>query len=101
MMDILNFTKQISGIESLGDYVVGYVNQNMILYSLLKNRQYTIVSANVDNSTKVVYDVAGISPEDMGVIENELSQQQISIYGHNYTVLAIPDSEDKLIITIE
>ena len=36
MKDILSFTKNISGIN-LVDYVINYINQNMIIYSLLKN----------------------------------------------------------------
>lgn len=62
MEDILSFTKNISGIN-LVDYVINYINQNMILYSLLKNSSYS-VSACTDG-TCVVYDISGVSKEDI------------------------------------
>ena len=96
MEDILSFTKNISGIN-LVDYVINYINQNMILYSLLKNSSYS-VSACTDG-TCVVYDISGVSKED--IINTLPKEQDVIIYGCRYKVLTIiPDNDNKLIIKI-
>lgn len=95
MEDILSFTKNISGIN-LVDYVINYINQNMILYSLLKNSSYS-VSACTDG-TCVVYDISGVSKED--IINTLPKEQDVIIYGYVYKVLTIMPDNDKLIIKI-
>lgn len=98
MKDILSFTKNISGI-SLVDYVINYINQNMIIYSLLKNTSYSI-SACTDG-TCVVYDITGFTSDDLDIINTIPSEQDVAIYGKVYKVLAyIPDNENKLMIKI-
>lgn len=95
MEDILSFTKNISGIN-LVDYVINYINQNMILYSLLKNSSYS-VSACTDG-TCVVYDISGVSKED--IINTLPKEQDVIIYGYTYKVLTVMPDNDKLIIKI-
>lgn len=98
MNDILSFTKNISGI-SLVDYVINYINQNMIIYSLLKNKSYSIKACT--DETCVVYDITGFSPTDISIINTIPSEQDIVVYGKAYKVLSyIPDNENKLIIKI-
>lgn len=98
MEDILSFTKNISGI-SLVDYVINYINQNMIIYSLLKNTLYSINACT--DGTCVVYDITGFTPEDIDVINMIPSEQDVVIHGKTYKVLAcIPDNENKLVIKI-
>lgn len=99
MEDILNFTKNISGIN-LVDYVVNHINQNMILYSILKDSNYTI-NACTDDSACIVYDITGLSVDDVNMINTLPSQQTVVIYGHTYTVcIHIPDNDNKLLIKI-
>lgn len=98
MKDILNFTKNISGI-SLVDYVINYINQNMIVYSLLKNSSYSIKACT--DETCVIYDITGFSKDDIGIINTLPSEQDVVIYGQTYKVLThIPDNDNKLIIKI-
>lgn len=98
MEDILSFTKNISGI-SLVDYVINYINQNMIIYSLLKDTSYSI---NVcTDGACVVYDITGFTPDDIDIINIIPSEQDVVIYGKVYKVLAcIPDNKNKLVIKI-
>lgn len=99
MQDILNFTKNISGI-SLVDYVINYINQNMIIYSLLKDTSYSINACT--DGTCVVYDITGFTSNDIDMINMIPSEQDTIIYGKAYKVLmTIPDNEEnKLIIKI-
>ena len=98
MKDILSFTKNISGIN-LVNYVINYINQNMIIYSLLKNKSYSINACT--DGTCVVYDITGFTPEDIDIINTIPSEQDVVIYGKAYKVLAcIPDNENKLIIKL-
>mgnify|MGYP003517582780 FL=1 len=97
MKDILSFTKNISGIN-LVDYVINYINQNMIIYSLLKNTSYSI-SACTDG-TCVTYDITGFSSKDIDIINTLPSEQDVVIYGQTYKIMThIPDN-NKLIIKI-
>lgn len=99
MEDILSFTKNISGIN-LVDYVINYINQNMIIYSLLKNTYYSINACT--DGTCVEYDITGFSNDDINIINTIPSEQDVVIYGKTYRVLAyIPDNNNnKLIIKI-
>ena len=97
MEDILSFTKNISGIN-LVDYVINYINQNMIIYSLLKNSSY-FVNACTDG-TCVIYDITGFSKDDIGIINTLPSEQDVIIYGHTYKVLTCIPDNNKLIIKI-
>ena len=98
MEDILSFTKNISGIN-LVDYVINYINQNMIIYSLLKNSSYTVNACT--DGTCVVYDITGFTNNDIDVINTLPSEQDVVVYGKTYRVLTyIPDNNNKLIIKI-
>lgn len=97
MKDILTFTKDISGID-LVDYVINYINQNMIIYSLLKNSSYTVNACT--DGTCVVYDITGMKPEDIDIINTLPSEQIITVYNKSYRVIInIPD-DNKMVITI-
>lgn len=96
--DILSFTKQISGINLI-DYVINYINQNMIIYSLLKNIN-PIIKACVDG-TSIMYDISILSQEDIDIVKTLPVEQDIIIYGQTYKVLTnIPDNSNKLFISI-
>ncbi len=98
MEDILSFTKNISGI-SLVDYVINYINQNMIIYSLLKNMEYSINACT--DGPSVVYDITGFTSDDIDIINMIPSEQDVVIYGKTYKVITyIPDDKNKLIIKI-
>ena len=95
MEDILSFTKNISGIN-LVDYVINYINQNMILYSLLKDSSYSINACT--EGTCVEYDIKDVSRQD--IINSLPREQDVVIYGYAYKVLAVMPDNDKLIIKI-
>lgn len=96
--DILSFTNHISGID-LVDYVINYINQNMIIYSLLKNINPTI-KACVDG-TSIIYDISELSTQDIDIVKTLPIEQDIVIYDKMYKVLSIiPDNENKLVIRI-
>lgn len=96
MEDILSFTKNISGIN-LVDYVINYINQNMILYSLLKDSSYSINACT--EGTCIEYDIKDVSKQD--IINSLPREQDVVIYGCRYRVLTIiPDNDNKLIIKI-
>ena len=63
--DILNFTKQISGID-LVDYVINYIDQNMIAYSILKDMKFDVKTC-VDG-TRAIYDISNLSDSDMNLV---------------------------------
>ena len=95
MEDILSFTKNISGIN-LVDYVINYINQNMILYSLLKDSSYSINACT--EGTCVEYDIKDVSRQD--IINSLPREQDVVIYGYAYKALAVMPDNDKLIIKI-
>lgn len=96
MEDILSFTKNISGIN-LVDYVINYIDQNMILYSLLKNSSYSVSACT--EGTCVIYDITGTSLKE-DIINILPSEQEVIIYNCKYKVVtSIPDN-NKLIIKI-
>lgn len=99
--DILSFTQHISGID-LVDYVINYINQNMIIYSLLKNIKPTI-KACIDG-TRISYDISKLTAEDIDIVKKTLPVEQvIVVYGSAYTVMTnIPDNNnsDELFISI-
>lgn len=97
MQDILSFTKNISGIN-LVDYVINYINQNMIIYSLLKNSSYSVNACT--DGTCVVYDITGFSSDDIDIINTLPSEQNVVIYGQSYKVLTYVPDNNKLIIKI-
>ena len=96
--DILSFTKQISGID-LANYVINYIDQNMIAYSLLKDMDFDIKSC-IDG-TCVVYDISNLSDSDMQIIRSLPEMQMVYLYGKAYRVeFAIQDGYNKFFITI-
>ena len=96
--DILSFTKQISGIDLI-DYVINYVDQNMIAYSLLKDMNPEIRTC-VDG-TCVVYDISNLSDSDMDLIRSLPDNQVVYLYGKAYRVeFAIQNGYNKLLISI-
>jgi len=96
--DILSFTKQISGID-LVDYVINYIDQNMIAYSLLKDMDFNIKSC-VDG-TCVMYDIRNLSNSDMNKIKSLPDMQMIYMYERAYRVeFAIEECYNKLLIKI-
>ena len=95
--DILSFTKNITGIN-LVDYVINYIDQNMILYSILKNTSFS-VNANTEDTASVVYDITSVSTEDKDVISSLPEEQTVLIYGKTYSVYIIQD-DDRLVIKI-
>lgn len=96
--DILSFTKQISGID-LVDYVINYIDQNMIAYSLLKDMDFDIKSC-VDG-TCVVYDICNLSDSNMNKIRSLPEMQMIYVYNRAYRVeFAIEENYNKLMISI-
>lgn len=96
--DILSFTKQISGID-LVDYVINYIDQNMIAYSLLKDMSFDIKTC-VDG-TCVVYDISNLSDLDMNSLRSLPDNQIVYLYGKAYRVeFAIQEGYNKLLITI-
>lgn len=95
--DILSFTQNISGIN-LVDYVINCVDQNMIVYSLLKNMKFDIKSC-VDGAC-VIYDVSNLSDSDMNAIRS-VPDQIVSIYGKNYKLeFSVEEGYNKLFISI-
>jgi hypothetical protein len=98
MNDILSFTKQISGID-LVDYVINYIDQNMIAYSLLKDMNFDIKSC-VDG-TCVMYDIRNLSKSDMDKIRSLPEMQMIYMYNRAYRVeFVIQEDYNKLLISI-
>lgn len=98
MNDILSFTKQISGID-LVDYVINYIDQNMIAYSLLKDMNFDIKSC-VDG-TCVMYDIRNLSNSDMDKIRSLPEMQMIYMYNRAYRVeFVIQEDYNKLLISI-
>jgi hypothetical protein len=98
MNDILSFTKQISGID-LVDYVINYIDQNMIAYSLLKDMNFDIKTC-VDG-TCVMYDIRNLSDSDMNKIRSLPEMQMVYMYNRAYRVeFAIQEEYNKLLISI-
>jgi hypothetical protein len=98
MNDILSFTKQISGID-LVDYVINYIDQNMIAYSLLKDMSFDIKTC-VDG-TCVMYDIRNLSDSDMNKIRSLPEMQMVYMYNRAYRVeFAIQEDYNKLLISI-
>lgn len=98
MNDILSFTKQISGID-LVDYVINYIDQNMIAYSLLKDMSFDIKTC-VDG-TCVMYDIRNLSDSDMNKIRSLPEMQMVYMYNRAYRVeFAIQEEYNKLLISI-
>lgn len=98
MNDILSFTKQISGID-LVDYVINYIDQNMIAYSLLKDMNFDIKSC-IDG-TCVMYDIRNLSNSDMDKIRSLPEMQMIYMYNRAYRVeFVIQEDYNKLLISI-
>ena len=97
MTNILEFTKSIIGMDTIS-YALNYVDQNMILYLLLKNSSYQVISIQTNQCT-VEYCVSGLSNNDMIYIMNTIpSIQQVSIYGKTYTVQLYNTAETLLFI---
>lgn len=96
--DILSFTKQISGINLI-DYVINYVDQNMIAYSLLKDMSFDIKTC-IDG-TCVIYDISNLSEFDMNTIRSLPDNQIVYLYDKIYRVgFSIQDGYNNLLITI-
>ena len=65
--DLLSFTKQISGID-LVDYVVNFIDQNMIAYKILKNIDHDIVLER--NDTSLIYNISNLTIDEINEIRN-------------------------------
>ena len=98
MSDILNFTKNISGID-LVNYVTNYIDQNMIAYSILKDISPTISSC-VDGAT-IIYDLSQLKEDDIEYIRSLPEQQTVTMYGKTYSVgTSIQDDYNRLYISV-
>lgn len=98
MSDILNFTKNISGID-LVNYVTNYIDQNMIAYSILKDISPTISSC-VDGAT-IIYDLSQLKEDDIEYIRSLPEQQTVTMYGKTYSVgISIQDDYNRLYISV-
>lgn len=96
--DILSFTKNISGID-LVDYVINYIDQNMIAYNILKDIDHNISSCV--NGTSIIYDLGQLQQSDIDRIRSLPEQQTISIYGKTYKVeISIQDNYNRLYISV-
>jgi hypothetical protein len=96
--DILNFTKQISGID-LVDYVINYIDQNMIAYSILKDMEFDVKTC-VDG-TCAIYDISNLSDSDMNLVKSLPEVQMVYLYDKVYNVsFSIEPEYNKLVITI-
>lgn len=99
MENLLSFTKRITGIN-LVDYVINYIDQNMILYTLMQDSTYSI-NANIDgDGTCITYDITGITIDDMIRINELPTEQQVQAYGRLYTVTIDKSNINKLIVNI-
>lgn len=98
MSDILDFTKNISGI-GLVNYVTNYIDQNMIAYSILKDISPTISSC-VDGAT-IIYDLSQLKEDDIEYIRSLPEQQTVTMYGKTYSVgISIQDDYNRLYISV-
>lgn len=98
--DILTFTQQVSGI-SLVNYVIDYIDQNMIAYFFLKHFDTIAVKVHVDNNT-IVYNISNLDIKDINVFKELTKQQEIEVYGRIYkTNFSIDDEMNRLYITIQ
>lgn len=96
--DILSFTKQISGID-LVDYVINYIDQNMIAYSLLKDMEFNVKSC-IDG-TCIIYNISNLSESNMNSIKSLPGIQMVYVYDKVYRVeISVEDGYDKLLISI-
>ena len=97
--DLLSFTKQISGID-LVDYVVNFIDQNMIAYKILKNIDHDIVLER--NDTSLIYNMSNLTIDEINEIRNfPTEDQNISIFNTLYRVsFSMPDN-NKFIISIK
>lgn len=96
--DILSFTKNISGID-LVDYVIRYIDQNMIAYNILKDIDSNISSCV--NGASIIYDLGQLQQSDIDRIRSLPEQQMISIYGKTYKVeISIQDNYNRLYISV-
>lgn len=96
--DLLSFTKQISGID-LVDYVVNFIDQNMIAYKILKNIDHDIILER--NDTSLIYNISNLTIDEINEIRNFPTEQNISIYDALYRVsFSMPDN-NKFIISIK
>lgn len=96
--DILSFTKNISGID-LVDYVINYIDQNMIAYNILKDIDHNISSCV--NGASIIYDLGQLQQSDIDRIRSLPEQQMISIYGKTYKVeISIQDNYNRLYISV-
>ena len=96
--DILSFTKNISGID-LVDYVINYIDQNMIAYNILKDIDHNISSCV--NGASIIYDLGQLQQSDIDRIRSLPEQQMITIYGKTYKVeISIQDSYNRLYISV-
>ena len=65
----------------------------MIIYSLLKNMEYSINACTDGHS--VVYDITGFTSDDIDIINMIPSEQDVVIYGKTYKVITyIPDDKN-------
>lgn len=97
--DILSFTQQISGID-LVYYVIDCIDQNMIVYSILKDMKFDIKSC-VDGAS-IIYDIRNLSDSDMDKLRSLPDQQVIEIYGKQYTVcIDIFEDYNRLYISVK
>ena len=96
--DLLSFTKQISGID-LVDYVVNFIDQNMIAYKILKNIDHDIVLER--NDTSLIYNISNLTIDEINEIRNFPTEQNIYIYDTLYREsISMPDN-NKFIISIK
>lgn len=100
MENLISFTKRITGITNLIDYVINYVDQHMILYSLMHDSQSYEINANKNDNTYITYDITGLTDGDMNKIYNLPDEQQVEAYGKIYTIKIDKSNRDKLIVMI-
>ena len=96
--DILEFTKQLSGIDDLVNYVVNCIDQNMILYRILKNVNCKITTTQTESSLS--YNIDKLSDDEIENIKSIPTEQNVIIYNTPYKVLCSIHKDNTLEISI-